>query len=68
MGIVVLLYAVFVEPWVHSDAVVTFTNTLFYIWLLINMVYGLSGLSYNPWIQKYDQHAYALDWEAIMRP
>jgi hypothetical protein len=66
MGLLLYPYAIFAEPWTLVDVDIIFIIIVLYMWLLTDMIVGLSWLSYDPWTQKHDLYAYILDWEPMM--
>ena len=68
IGLSVYFYDGFAESSVRSATAIICMDTLFYMWLLIDMFDGRSGLSYDPWIQQHDLHAYTVAWESMVPP
>ena len=52
--------------WVCLDMAIICITTLSYMWILIDMIDGLSGLSYDPWYQKHGLYAHTVDREQII--
>ena len=52
--------------WVQSDRAIISIATHFCMWLLIDMVDRLAGLSYDPWHQKHELCTCTMDWESVL--